>query len=289
MERNANYALVGFASMMLFVGLVIFVVWLARVQFSREYDTYDILFVGPVNGLSQGGEVHFNGIKVGDVTTIALDKDDPTKVVARVKVTTDVPIRADSYATLESQGITGVSYIQIAPGSPNKPLLKNMPHAGKYPVLGSRTSAMSNLLSSGGTVLASTVEALNRVNRVLSDENIKQFNGTIDDIHAITTEARQRKALFADADTAIKNIDTAGASTQSTAQNPGPASLCSAAVRDPMCASRMPDAEASARISAWTRWCFQTGSASANGNSGTSALPRATASSAYPAIRPDCE
>ena len=219
MERNANYALVGFASMMLFVGLVIFVVWLARVQFSREYDTYDILFVGPVNGLSQGGEVHFNGIKVGDVTTIALDKDDPTKVVARVKVTTDVPIRADSYATLESQGITGVSYIQIAPGSPNKPLLKNMPHAGKYPVLGSRTSAMSNLLSSGGTVLASTVEALNRVNRVLSDENIKQFNGTIDDIHAITTEARQRKALFADADTAIKNIDTAAQSIQKLSDN----------------------------------------------------------------------
>jgi phospholipid/cholesterol/gamma-HCH transport system substrate-binding protein len=219
MERNANYALVGFASLMLFIGMVIFVVWLAKVQFSREYDTYDIIFDGPVNGLSQGGEVHFNGIKVGDVTTIALDKNDPKKVVARVKVTSDVPIRADSYASLEPQGITGVNFIQIAPGSADKPLLKTMPHAGKYPVLHSKSSAFSDLLSNSGTVLASTVEALNRVNRVLSDDNIKQFSGTLDDIHAITTEVRARKQLFADADTAVKNIDTAAQSIQKLSDN----------------------------------------------------------------------
>ena len=219
MERNANYALVGFASLMLFVGMIIFVIWLAKVQFSREYDTYDILFDGPVNGLSQGGEVHFNGIKVGDVTTIALDKVDPKKVVARVKVTSDVPIRADSYASLEPQGITGVNFIQITPGSPDKPLLKSMPHSGKYPVLHSKASAFSDLLSNSGTVLASTVEALNRVNRVLSDDNIKQFTGTLDDIHAITTAARERRQLFADSDTAFKNINTAAQSIQKLSDN----------------------------------------------------------------------
>jgi phospholipid/cholesterol/gamma-HCH transport system substrate-binding protein len=219
MERNANYALVGFASLMLFVGMIIFVVWLAKVQFSREYDTYDILFDGPVNGLSQGGEVHFNGIKVGDVTTIALDKNDPKKVVARVKVTSDVPIRADSYASLEPQGITGVNFIQITPGSADKPLLKTMPHTGKYPILHSKSSAFSDLLSNSGTVLASTVEALNRVNRVLSDDNIKQFSGTLDDIHSITTEMRARKQLFADADTALKKIDDTATSIQRLSDN----------------------------------------------------------------------
>jgi phospholipid/cholesterol/gamma-HCH transport system substrate-binding protein len=219
MERNANYALVGFASLMLFVGLVIFVVWLARVQFAREYDTYDVLFVGPVNGLSQGGEVHFNGIKVGDITQIGLDKDDPKKVVARVRVTSDVPIRADSYASTEPQGITGVSYIQITPGSANQPLLKNMPHAGEYPVLNSRPSAISDLLSGGGTVLAATAQALNRVNRVLSDENISSFTGTLKDIQAVAAEARRRKELFADADQAVKNIDDAAQSIKKLSDN----------------------------------------------------------------------
>ena len=87
MEKNANYALVGASSLILFVGLVVFVVWLARLQFNRDFDIYDILFQGPVRGLSQGGEVHFNGIKVGEVTKIALDRTNPTRVIARVRVT----------------------------------------------------------------------------------------------------------------------------------------------------------------------------------------------------------
>ena len=87
MEKNANYALVGLSSLILFVGLVIFVVWLARLSFSQEYDLYDIVFQGPVRGLSQGGEVHFNGIKVGEVTKIALDRTNPSRVIARARVT----------------------------------------------------------------------------------------------------------------------------------------------------------------------------------------------------------
>ena len=219
MERNANYALVGFASLMLFVGMVIFAVWLARVQFTNKYDTYDVLFIGPVNGLSQGGEVHFNGIKVGEITDIGLDKDDPKQIVARVRVTSDVPIRADSYATSEAQGITGVSYIQITPGSANQPLLKDVPHKGKYPVLHTRSSALSDLLAGGSTVLAQTVEALNRVNRVLSDDNIKRFTNTLDDVQTVTAEIRRRKQLFADADKAITDIDATAQSIQKLSDN----------------------------------------------------------------------
>ena len=75
MEKEANYALVGLSTLILFAGLVIFVIWLARISLNRDYDTYDIVFQGPVRGLSQGGEVHFNGIKVGEVTKIQLAKN----------------------------------------------------------------------------------------------------------------------------------------------------------------------------------------------------------------------
>ena len=127
MERNANYALVGAATLILFMGLLIFAVWLAKLSFNQEYDLYDVLFVGPVRGLSDGGEVHFNGIKVGEVTKIALDKSDPNRVIARVRVSSDVPIKTDSFATLEPQGITGVKYVQITPGSRDRPLLTGAP------------------------------------------------------------------------------------------------------------------------------------------------------------------
>ncbi len=217
MEKNANYALVGLSTLILLVGIFIFGVWLARFQFARENDLYDIIFQGPVRGLNQGGEVHFNGIKVGEVQTIALNGANTSQVIARVRVSADVPIRSDSYATLEPQGITGVNYIQITAGTSARPLLKVVEAArctqlGKrncVPILRSQRSALSDLLEGGGTVLTRTIEALDRVNRVLSDQNIKTFSATLSDTQAFTAELRERKAIIADAQTALQNIDTA--------------------------------------------------------------------------------
>ncbi|THD78236.1 MAG: MCE family protein [Phenylobacterium sp.] len=209
MEKNANYALVGLSSLILFIGLLIFVVWLARLRINAEYDLYDILFQGPINGLNQGGEVRFNGIKVGEVTKIALDRTNPNRVIARARVTSDVPIRTDSYATLEPQGITGLNYVQITAGTATKPLLKTTVPSGTIPILRSQRSALADLLQGGGTVLTRTIEALDRVNRVLSDQNIKTFSTTLSDTEAVTAELKKRKDVIGDAQQALKDFDVA--------------------------------------------------------------------------------
>jgi phospholipid/cholesterol/gamma-HCH transport system substrate-binding protein len=215
MEKNANYALVGLSTIILTIALVVFIVWLARLRVNAEYDLYDIVFAGPVRGLNEGGEVHFNGIKVGEVTTIALDKTNPQNVIARVRVTEDVPIREDSYATLEPQGITGLNYVQISAGTPTKPLLEDVQcknvGIGRQciPVMKSQRSAISDLLEGGGTVLTSTIEALHRVNQVLSDKNIQTFSAALNDAQAFTSELRERKALIADLQSAVQRIDAA--------------------------------------------------------------------------------
>ena len=207
MERNANYALVGFASLLLFVGLLVFVVWLARLQFAKDYDLYDILFIGPVRGLSEGGEVHFNGIKVGEVTKIELDDVDPNRVIAHIRITSKVPIRQDSYATLEPQGITGVNYVQITAGTPSLKLLKDITPAGKIPVIKSQRSALADLLEGGGTVLTRTIEALDRVNRVLSDKNIAAFSDTLGNVKDVSAQLKAKMAILDDAKKTLNDID----------------------------------------------------------------------------------
>jgi phospholipid/cholesterol/gamma-HCH transport system substrate-binding protein len=215
MEKNANYTLVGLSTLILSVALVVFIVWLARLSFARDYDLYDIVFQGPVRGMNEGGEVHFNGIKVGEVQKIALDQTNPRNVITRVRVTEDVPIRVDSYATLEPQGITGLNYVQITSGTGTRPLLKEAACGRQglgrecIPILRSQRSALSDLLEGGGTVLTRSIEALDRVNRVLSDENIKTFSAAISDAQAVTAELRERKAIIADAQSALQRIDTA--------------------------------------------------------------------------------
>lgn len=209
MERNANYVLVGLISTILLMGLVVFVVWLAGSKFRQGYDLYDIVFEGPVRGLSQGAEVHFNGIKVGDVSKISLDPHDPRLVIARARVTSDVPIRADSYAALEPQGITGVNYVQITAGTQSKPLMKTTVPEGVVPKMSSRRDALSDLLAGGGYVLQRTVETLDRVNRVLSDDNIKALSGAMGDLHSVTSELRDHKSIIADAQKTLQGAGEA--------------------------------------------------------------------------------
>ncbi|HEY5290513.1 MAG TPA: MlaD family protein [Caulobacteraceae bacterium] len=209
MERNANYALVGLISAIVFAGLVVFVVWLAGSGFNRDLDTYNIIFKGPVRGLSQGAEVHFNGIKVGDVNRIYLDPRDATLVIAEARVTSDVPIRSDSIATLEPQGITGVNYVQISAGTPAKPLLKTVTPQGEIPVIHTKEDALSNLLAGGGYIVQRAVETLDRVNRVLSDQNIQSLSSTMTNMRDVTAELNKRKTIIADAQKTVEDADAA--------------------------------------------------------------------------------
>jgi phospholipid/cholesterol/gamma-HCH transport system substrate-binding protein len=207
MERNAHYALVGLISLLLTVAMVVFVFWLARFQFTKQYDIYDVDFKGPVRGLSSGGQVFFNGIRVGEVTKLSLDKADPNRVVARVRTTSDAPIRVDSTATLEPLGITGVNYIEIDAGTVSKPLLKEATRPGVVPVIRTKTGGLEALLSGGGDVLTRAVEALDRVNKVLSDKNINNLSGTLADIHEVTTTLKSQRGMLADLDQTIKSAN----------------------------------------------------------------------------------
>ncbi len=219
MERRANYALVGMVTIGLTVGLAAFVVWLAGFQFNKSFDHYDVVFVGPVRGISEGGEVHFNGIKVGEVTNLSLDPNDPNHVIARIRLKGGTPIRADSYAILEPQGITGVNYIQITGGTQNKPLLKAVTPHGEVPVIHSQKSTLADLIAGGGTVMQRAVESLDRVNQLLSDRNIALISGSLEDFKAVADEARERRAMLADLQKTIQDVDQTALSISELSQS----------------------------------------------------------------------
>lgn len=209
MERDAHYAAVGIVTVALLAALAVFTIWLARLQFNNDYDVYDIVFYGPVRGLSEGGEVHFNGIRVGEVTDLSLDPQKGDQVVARVRLNATTPVRVTSRAQLEPQGITGLNYIQITAGEPASPILKEQYADNVVPVIQSQPSPISELLSGSGTVLAQTVDALNRINRVLSDDNIRSFSSSVQSIEELTSELEARKGMFLQLEQAIAKANEA--------------------------------------------------------------------------------
>ena len=202
MERQAHYALVGLATFVLALILVVFAFWFIQFDFNRSFGTYDVEFNTPVDGLTKGAEVHFNGIKVGEVTGLRLGNANTHQVIARVQLDSTTPVRVDSVASLEPQGITGLYYMQISPGSAKAPLLKHVPN-GPPPVIHSVESALSKLLTGSGSVIENTYESLNRVNRLLSDRNIKTFSDSLDNLESLTAQLKDQQQLIDDTHEAV--------------------------------------------------------------------------------------
>jgi len=74
---------------------------------------------GSASGLRRGGPVNFDGVPAGQILSIKLDN--PRKVVALVMLDNAAPIRKDTVAGIEFQGLTGVAAVSLIGGAPSAP------------------------------------------------------------------------------------------------------------------------------------------------------------------------
>ena len=118
METRAHHVLIGAFTIGVFLLALGFVLWMSKSGADRRYSEYEIVFTEAVTGLSVGGLVQYNGIKVGEVSALSLAPDDPRKVVARVRLDASAPVRQDTRAKLGLQGVTGLAFIQLSGGTP---------------------------------------------------------------------------------------------------------------------------------------------------------------------------
>jgi phospholipid/cholesterol/gamma-HCH transport system substrate-binding protein len=121
METRANYLMIGAFVLGALAFAFIFIFWITN--FAGGGKRYLIVFNNSVAGLTSGSSVGFNGIKVGEVQSFALDPEDDRKVQVFISVRDETPVREDSVAKIQSMGLTGGSAIQISPGTPSAPLL----------------------------------------------------------------------------------------------------------------------------------------------------------------------
>ena len=189
MENKAHYALIGTFILVALFAVIAFVAWLSNAQFDQKFDEYEISFQGGVQGMSQGSEVRFNGLKVGDVTRLRIDPNDTNAVLVDIEVATDTPIDTKSIGRMEPLGLTGLNYIQIVPGGEGFPLIKELPGRGPYRLVG-EASRIDVLLGGGGSVIEAAQSALARVNTVMSEQGIADFHDILSNINQITGNLR---------------------------------------------------------------------------------------------------
>src|SRR5215475_13000960 len=190
METKANYVAVGAFVLICVFGVVVTLLWLAGVQYSQEYEYFQTSFKGPVTGLGNGTTVRFNGIEVGRVTELEFDPNDPQRVIARLQVRPNLHIRQDSRASIESQGLTGGSYVEISGGTKKSPELTRQP-GQRYPRIETKPSTLELLEQSAPELFDKLNRAADKINKLLSDENVKSFSGILTNLNVTTDNLKQ--------------------------------------------------------------------------------------------------
>lgn len=190
METKANYVLIGVFTLAASILLLLFGLWAAKYSSDRDWQRYDVVFDEAVTGLTEGGSVQYNGISVGTVEDLSLAPNDPRRVIARVKLRVETPVKVDTRAKLSFTGLTGTAFIQLTGGSPNARSLVEESQRD-VPVILTEASALQNIAETATRLVA-------RLDQVLSDENVQNVSRTLDSIEAATGAlAAQREDLGA--------------------------------------------------------------------------------------------
>lgn len=116
METRAPFVIVGAFVLAAIVAVFGFVYWLNNAGGIGKRESYHVVFNGPVPGLLVGAAVLFNGIRVGEVTSLDLVADRPHDVHATIAVAEHTPVRADTKVGLDFQGLTGVPVVALEGG-----------------------------------------------------------------------------------------------------------------------------------------------------------------------------
>lgn len=169
METRANYILIGAFMVAILFAAFGFVYWLAVTAESRQNVPLKIIFPGAVTGLPVGGQVLFNGIKVGDVKSLDFDPDDPTKVVATVGIKPSTPLRKDSKASLNFTGLTGVAYVDLTGGTQASPLLLADLEDGQVPEISADRSFFDDIVDGARDVLKRADSTMKTIDDLLKD------------------------------------------------------------------------------------------------------------------------
>lgn len=212
MNSKATYTLVGIFVLVLGAALIGGILWLGSGQAGKDYDSYVVYMSESVSGLSKDAAVKYRGVNVGHVRSITLDPDNPQRVRLLLGIREGTPIKTDTVATLETQGLTGLANINLTGGSRDAPPLKAAP-GQRYPVIKSRPSLLGRLDRTLSKLLENLTETSNRMNDLLGSDNRKLVATSLKNLNVITTTlAAQSKTLtrsLADFAGTMRNARTA--------------------------------------------------------------------------------
>lgn len=226
MESEARYAWVGGTLITLFLILSAGIYWLSGAKDNLPATRYTVYFQKQsLEGLQIGSEVRMRGIKVGRVADYRILADTTRGVRVLLEVDARIPVLEGAQATVNRKLVTGIAGVDLtntlASGAP----LTRIPPGERYPVIAEGvpeitrvTSVLEDLGSNGG-------EALQRINRLLSEENQRAIAGTLANTRTLTghlaASAPALRETLEQSRRAAERLEQVGVAAESTLAGTG--------------------------------------------------------------------
>lgn len=194
MDTNVNYTLVGAFMIVLITAVVLGIIWLSSGFKVDQFKTYKIYMQESVAGLNVDSPVEFNGVNVGTIKSIAINQNNPRLVEVLLDIKDTTPITQGTVATLDSRGVTGLTYMQLKDkGTDLRPLVA-LPDQ-KYPVIRTAPSLFTRLDTTLSQLSVEFQQIAASIQSLLDPENrrlIKHSLHNIDNFTAVLSKNSDR-------------------------------------------------------------------------------------------------
>ena len=186
MESKVNFAVVGAFVLILGALLIGGVLWLSSGKsYNKAYDTYLVYMSESVSGLSLDAPVRYRGVQVGSVRRIALAPGNAKLVQLTLDIERGTPVKQDTVAVLQVQGLTGIAHVDLSGGGNDSPPLKAGP-GEKYPVIRSGPSLMLRLDTAVTALLTNLNRSSESINALLDEENRVALRRTLANLERLS-------------------------------------------------------------------------------------------------------
>ena len=175
LENKVSYTIVGVFVLSLLIGIILFVLWLARYNLDDEnLRHYKIYVTESISGLEKNSLVTYKGIDIGQVQKVNIDKNNIEQIEITIYVSDYRMIKENSSAIIQNKGISGNKFIEIVGGTnESKTLAINENGFGVIPV---KLSFVDELSSSAEIMTGKFESILNKIDTLINEimiNNIK--------------------------------------------------------------------------------------------------------------------
>ncbi len=178
MENKAHALVAGLFVLVVTALLAGLAVWLMRDNTQR--DMYEMSTSETISGLQPQAVVRFRGVPVGKVELIGFDAKVKGNVLIRISVDRGAPLNKSAFATVASQGVTGLGFIQLDDNGESKERL--VPNEDDPPRIPLKPGGLDKLLKQSETIFNQAEQATTKLNELLSADNQKRIITALDSV-----------------------------------------------------------------------------------------------------------